>query len=152
MSEPEDSDQRRLARNLSELLQEVRVAQAGVQVLFGFLLSLAFTERYAKVDGFLHYVHVVTVLLAAGAVALLIAPAAWHRLLFRRGMREVIVRGTSVLAVLGLVLLAAAMTGTVLMIGYLVFGGVVAAVLSAATALVFLLLWFVIPLWLRMFR
>ncbi|MFE0026654.1 DUF6328 family protein [Amycolatopsis sp. NPDC059021] len=152
MSEPEDSDQRRLARNLSELLQEVRVAQNGVQVLFGFLLSLAFTERYAQAGGFLHHVHVVTVLLAAGAVALLIAPAAWHRLLFRRGMREVIVRGTSVLAVLGLVLLAAAMTGTVLMIAYLVFGGVPAAVLSAATALVFLLLWFVIPLWLRLFR
>ncbi|GAA4530037.1 DUF6328 family protein [Amycolatopsis samaneae] len=152
MSEPEESDQRRLARNLGELLQEVRVAQAGVQVLFGFLLSLAFTERYARTDGFLHHVHVVTVLLAAGAVALLIAPAAWHRLLFRRGMREVIVRYTSTLAVLGLVLLAAAMTGTVLMIGYLVFGGVAAAVLSAGTALLFLLLWFVVPLWLRFFR
>lgn len=149
MSGPEASDNERLARNVAELLQEVRVAQNGVQVLFGFLLTLAFTDRYAKADQFIHYVHITTVMLAAGAVALLIAPAAWHRVLFRRGMREQIVRDTSVLAVLGMVLLAGAMVGTVMMIGYMVFGGVAAAVLSAVVGLVFLVVWFVIPLWIR---
>ncbi|AHH97945.1 DUF6328 family protein [Kutzneria albida] len=149
MSEPEASEQRRLARNLNELLQELRVAQTGVQVLFGFLLSLAFTERYAHADGFLHIVHITTVMLAAVAVCLLIAPVAWHRVLFRRGRREAVVNRGSVLTVLGLTALALAMAGAVLLIGYTIFGGLVGGLLSAAIALLYLLLWFGVPLWAR---
>jgi hypothetical protein len=145
----EESDQQRLARNLGELLQELRVAQNGVQVLFGFLLTLAFTDRYAKADHFVHVVHISTVVAAAGAAGFLIAPAAWHRIMFRHGKRELIIRFASRFALTGLVLLATAMTGTVLMIGYVVFGGLVAGLLSAVLGLFFLLLWFVIPLWLR---
>jgi Family of unknown function (DUF6328) len=145
----EESEQQRLARNLSELLQELRVAQNGVQVLFGFLLTMAFTDRYAQADHFVHVVHVATVVAAAGAVGFLIAPAAWHRIMFRHGKRELIIRFASQFALTGLVLLAAAMTGTVLMIGHVVFGGMVAGLLSALVGLLFLLLWFIIPLWLR---
>ncbi|MFD1048116.1 DUF6328 family protein, partial [Kibdelosporangium lantanae] len=64
MSDAERSEQQQLARNLGELLQELRVAQAGVQILFGFLLSVAFTDRYARADGYVHVTHLVTVLLA----------------------------------------------------------------------------------------
>ena len=146
---PEETEPERLARNLAELLQELRVAQNGVQVLFGFLLTLAFTDRYARADDFVHVVHVVTTSLAAAAAAFLIAPAAWHRILFRHGHREQIIRSASLSALVGLILLAAAMTGTVLLIGYVVFGGLFGAVLSAAFGLLFLGLWFILPLWMR---
>ncbi|QUQ67330.1 DUF6328 family protein [Kutzneria sp. CA-103260] len=146
---PEETEPERLARNLAELLQELRVAQNGVQVLFGFLLTLAFTDRYANAGHLVHVTHVVTTSLAAGSAAFLIAPAAWHRILFRHGHREQIIRTASVSALVGLILLAAAMTGTVLMIGYMVFGALLGALLSAGFGLLFLTLWFILPLWMR---
>ena len=149
MIDPDETEPQRLARNLAELLQELRVAQNGVQVLFGFLLTLAFTERYAAAGDFVHVVHVVTTSLAAASAAFLIAPAAWHRILFRHGHREQIIRWASVSALVGLILLAAAMTGTVLMIGYVVFGGLFGALLASGFGLLFLMLWFIMPLWMR---
>jgi hypothetical protein len=146
---PEETEPERLARNLAELLQELRVAQNGVQVLFGFLLTLAFTDRYASAGHLVHVTHVVTTSLAAGSAAFLIAPAAWHRILFRHGHREQIIRTASLSALVGLILLAAAMTGTVLMIGYVVFGALLGALLSAGFGLLFLMLWFILPLWMR---
>ena len=149
MIDPDETEPQRLARNLAELLQELRVAQNGVQVLFGFLLTLAFTERYGSAGDLVHVVHVVTTSLAAASAAFLIAPAAWHRILFRHGHREQIIRWASVSALVGLILLAAAMTGTVLMIGYVVFGGLFGALLASGFGLLFLMLWFIMPLWMR---
>ncbi|MBW4716947.1 DUF6328 family protein [Saccharothrix obliqua] len=145
MSEAESSEQRRLARNLSELLQELRVAQGGVQILFGFLLSIAFTERYAEADGYVRVTHMVTVLFAAGAVALLTAPAAWHRVLFRRGRREDVIEVANRFALAGLGLLAIAMAGTILLLGEIVVGGWVAVALGVLAALFFGTLWFLLP-------
>jgi hypothetical protein len=145
MSAAEESDQRRLARNLAELLQELRVAQAGVQILFGFLLSIAFTDRYAKADTYIHITHFVTVLFATAATALLTAPAAWHRILFRQGRREQIITVASRLAVAGLACLAVAMTGTVLLISEAVFGGWAAIAVAVLVAIAFGVLWFVMP-------
>ncbi|MFI9386947.1 DUF6328 family protein [Kutzneria sp. NPDC052558] len=144
-SSPERDTQQRLARNVGELLQELRVAQNGVQVLFGFLLSVVFTDSYRKAGDFVHVTHVVVVLLTAASVGFLIAPAAWHRLLFRRGARESIVNHASRFVVIGLILLAAAMSGAVLLIGYVVFGGIVGAVLGGVIGLLFALLWFAWP-------
>ncbi|MBV9847931.1 MAG: hypothetical protein JOZ47_23110 [Kutzneria sp.] len=149
MSEPEASEQQRLARNLNELLQELRIAQTGVQVLFGFLLSVAFTDRYARADAFVHVVHVITVMFAAIAVCFLITPAAWHRILFRHGRRESIVTNASTFAVIGLASLAAATTGTVLLIGYVVFGKLTGVVLGIGMGALFGSLWFTIPMSLR---
>lgn len=149
MTAPEETEPQRLARNLAELLQELRVAQNGVQVLFGFLLAIAFTDRYASAGQLLHVIHVVTTSLAASSAAFLIAPAAWHRILFRHGRREQIIRNASVSALIGLILLATAMTGTILMIGYVVFGGLLGALLASGFGLLFLGLWFVLPLWMR---
>jgi hypothetical protein len=88
---------------------------------------------------------VVVAVLTAASAGFLIAPAAWHRILFRRGAREAIVGHANRFVVIGLVLLAAAMAGTVLLIGYVVFGGVVGGVLGGGIGLLFALLWFVRP-------
>ncbi|MFC0110355.1 DUF6328 family protein [Kibdelosporangium aridum] len=145
MSEAEESEQEQLARNLAELLQELRVAQAGVQILFGFLLSIAFTQQYAEADVYIKTTHFITVLFATAATALLTAPAAWHRVLFRAGRRERIIDAANKLAVSGLICLAVAVTGTVLLIGEVVLGGWGAIVVAVLTAIGFSLLWLIIP-------
>jgi hypothetical protein len=145
VSDAEDSEQQRLARNLAELLQELRVAQAGVQILFGFLLSIAFTERYARADDYVQITHFITVMFATAATALLTAPASWHRILFRFGRRERIISVANRLAVAGLVCLAVAVTGTVLLIGEVVIGGWSAVLVGVLTAIGFALLWLVLP-------
>lgn len=145
VSDAEDSRNKRLTRNLNELLQELRVAQAGVQILFGFLLSIVFTDRYASVDGYVRTTHFVAVLFATAAVALLTAPASWHRVLFRHGRRETIIAVANKLAVGGLICLAFAVTGTVLLIGEMVLGGWGAVVVGVLTAIGFGTLWLFIP-------
>jgi hypothetical protein len=145
VSDAERSEQQQLARNLSELLQELRVAQAGVQILFGFLLSVAFTDRYAQADEYVRVTHLVTVLLATAATALLTAPAAWHRVLFRRGRRERLIAVATKAALAGLVCLALAMSGTVLLITEVVIGGWSAIAVATAVAAGFGVLWFLWP-------
>lgn len=142
--EPE-SDGQRLQRNLNELLQELRVAQAGVQILFAFLLAVAFTSTYEHATGFQRTVHLVTVALTTGSAALLIAPAAWHRLLFRQGRRQEIIKAANRFALGGLALLAGAMTGVVLLVTDVVAGRAVAVIFAAGVAALFLVLWFVLP-------
>ena len=145
VSEAEESDQRRLARNVNELLQELRVAQAGVQILFGFLLSIAFTEKYASTSGYIRATHLITVMCAAVAVAFLTAPAAWHRMLFRQGRREDVVRSGNTFALIGLAFLALAMTGTVLLLAEVILGGWPAVIFGVVAFAVFTGLWFALP-------
>lgn len=142
----EESEHERLTRNVNELLQELRVAQAGVQFLFGFLLAVAFTEPYARATTFQHVVHLIAVIFATTAVALLSAPAAWHRLLFRQGERPKIVEVANKLAISGMVCLAVAMTFTVLLLTDEVLGNWGAVVISVFAAALFLTLWFLLPL------
>lgn len=141
-----ESHDQRLARNVGELLQELRVAQTGVQFLFGFLLSVVFTARYAQASTFEHAMHLVAVLFATAAVVLLIAPAAWHRMLFRHGRRPQIIRVANKLAVAGLACLAVAISATVLLLFDVVAGLLIATVVTVLTALAFLVLWFLLPL------
>ena len=145
VSEAEESDQRRLARNVNELLQELRVAQAGVQILFGFLLSIAFTEKYAATGLYIRVTHLVTVLCAAIAVAFLTAPAAWHRVMFRKGRREDVVESGNTFALIGLAFLAIAMTGTVLLLAEVIIGGWPSMVVGGLAFIIFAGLWFVWP-------
>src|SRR6201986_770462 len=90
-------------RNLIELLQELRVAGLGVQVLFGFLLSLPFTSQFKQLDGRDRDLYVACLLLAAVATALLLGPVAYHRLVFRPGEEEKMGRGATVIGILGLI-------------------------------------------------
>src|SRR5688572_10173985 len=92
MARGDETDSERLDRNFGDLLQELRVLQAGVQILFAFLLTLPFAARFATIDSFERIVYVVALLAAAGAAAMIIAPVAYHRVLFRRGRKPELVR------------------------------------------------------------
>jgi hypothetical protein len=134
-----------LTRNVGELLQELRVAQAGVQILFGFLLSVVFTDRFHDASGFEKSLHLSAVMLAVAATALLTAPAAWHRLLFRTGSRERILTVGNRFVLVGLVCLALAIISTVSLIAKVVYGEIAMGIVGVLSALIFGILWFVIP-------
>ena len=97
-----ESEAQRDDRNLAELLQELRVSGLGVQVLFGFLLSLPFTNRFSKVDPGQRELYLASLVLSAVATALLLGPVAYHRLVFRRGQKEHLVKASNVMAISGL--------------------------------------------------
>jgi hypothetical protein len=145
MSETGEPQHQKLARNVSELLGELRVAQAGVQILFGFLLSVAFTSTFRDASGFEKALHLVTVVFTAASTALLTAPAAWHRLLFRLGRRTEILRVGNRMVIAGLGCLAIAITLTVMLIGKVVYGPVAMVILGVVVASLFAVLWFVVP-------
>lgn len=145
MSAPEESDQERLSRNLAELLQELRVAQGGVQILFGFLLSVVFTGRYESAGAVVHGLHLVAVLLAVAATALLMATAAWHRMLFRQRQRIKIIQVANGMTLGGMSCLAGAMTATLCLIVDVVLGGGWALLVGVVAGSAFVLLWFAMP-------
>jgi hypothetical protein len=121
----------RVDRAYAEILQEIRVAQTGVQILFAFLLTLAFTSRFAAITEFQKHVYVLTLMLSAGATALLIAPAAFHRVVYRRRLKQHLVQAANRLALAGLVLLLLALGP--------------ALVLAAGALIWFIAWWFIFP-------
>jgi len=141
----EETEKERLDRNLGELLQELRVALPGVQVLFAFLLVVPFNQRFADITGFQRTVYFVTLLLATAASACLIAPTAHHRIEFRQQDKKRIVFGATRLAVFGLALLAAAMTGAVMLITDFLYHQTTVVIVAGGVALLFILLWFAWP-------
>jgi preprotein translocase subunit SecY len=145
----DESPEQQLTRNISDLLGELRVAQAGVQILFGFLLSVVFTAQYRAASGFEKSLHLSAVLLAVLATALLTAPAVWHRILFRQGRREDILRVGNRTVLVGLICLSAALTVTVALIALVVFGSPAMVVCSVVVCVLFAGLWFVLPFLLR---
>ena len=140
-----ESEAQRIDRNLGELLQELRVAGLGVQVLFGFLLAMPFTNKFASLDPEQHRLYVVDLLLAALATALLTAPVAYHRIVFRRHQKHDLLRAANLMALAGLVAVAFAISGAVLLVVSVVYDGLVAAIIAAAVAGTYALLWFVVP-------
>ena len=140
-----ESEKERLDRNLGELLQELRVALPGVQVLFAFLLVVPFNQRFSEITAFQRTVYFVTLLLATAATACLIAPTAHHRIEFRAQDKERIVFSATKLAIIGLALLAAAMTGAVLLITDFLYHSDTVAIVAAGVALLFVTLWFAWP-------
>ena len=142
----DESEAQRADRNLAELLQELRVAGLGVQVLFGFLLSLPFTNRFTRLSPGQHDLYLACLVLAAVATALLLGPVAYHRLVFRRGQKESLVRAASVMAIAGLATVGLAVSAAVLLVTGYVASGLTAAVISVLVFLVFGLLWFAFPL------
>jgi uncharacterized protein DUF6328 len=146
VSAPQEPERERLTRNLAELLQELRVAQGGVQILFGFLLTVVFTNRYEAAGAMVQGLHLLAVLLAVAATALLTATAAWHRMLFRQRQRGEIIRAANWMALGGLGCLAGAMTATLCLIIDVVLGGGWALLVGVLAGLAFVLLWFLMPL------
>src|SRR5215472_18485471 len=103
-------------RILIELLQELRVGGLGVQVLFGFLLALPFTTKFVDLNHAQRGLYIAALLLAATAIALLLAPVAYHRLVFRQRRKEQLVKDANVLAILGLVAVGLAVSASVLLV------------------------------------
>lgn len=135
----------RADRNFSELLQELRVTQTGVQILFAFLLTLAFTPRFASLDALQRGAYVATLLLAVLAAMLLTAPAAVHRMLFRRRAKLLIVDVSARLTAAGLMALGLTLTGAVLLVVDVALGRGAAVAASAGTFVVCGGLWVVLP-------
>ena len=142
----DESQAQRDDRNLAELLQELRVAGLGVQVLFGFLLSLPFTNRFATLSHAQRQLYIATLMLAALSTALLLGPVAYHRLVFRRHQKERLVRAANVMAICGLATVGLAISAAVLLVTGYVDRGVSAVLISAFTVCLFGRLWFVLPL------
>jgi hypothetical protein len=136
----------RTAREMIEFLNELRVILPGVQVLFAFLLTVPFTQRFPQLNDLQTGVFFATLLCTAIATALLIAPSSHHRVLWREGARERRLELGNVLALAGLIFLVPAMVGVIFVISDLIFGLATAVSVTALLALFFVLLWFVLPL------
>lgn len=136
----------RLDRNLTELLQELRLAIPGVTVLFGFLLALPFQVRFSEVSGFQEAVYFTTLLLTALSAILLISPTAYHRLTFRHRMKGHLVPLANRLAIAGLVSLGLSITGVVVLVTDFLYGPLITVITGGGCGVLFLLLWIVLPI------
>lgn len=144
-----ETEGQRLDRNVDEMLQELRVAQTGVQILFAFLLTITFQQRFPEITTFQRNVYVTTLILVALATALLIAPVSFHRIVFGQRQKRSLVKATNRLAIGGLVLLLLAVCGAVLLILDVVVGTRAAVVGTGGVAIWFVIFWYAIPLRIR---
>jgi hypothetical protein len=142
----QESKKERIDRELLELLNELRVALPGVQVLFAFLLTVPFAQRWTSVTTFQRDTYFVTLLCTALSSALLIAPTAQHRLLFRQREKEKLLFTANWLSLVGLFFLALAIIGVVLLITDVLFGPTMTLAVTIATAIPFLMAWYAYPL------
>ncbi|HVO52847.1 MAG TPA: DUF6328 family protein [Solirubrobacterales bacterium] len=144
-----ESEDERLDRNLGELLQELRVALPGVQVLFAFLLAVPFSSRFEKITQFEKNVYFGTLLCTAVSAALLISPSAYHRLTFHFQQKRELIKIGNRATIVGLGFLALSMVGAVVMITDVLFGGATTYLVGAAVFAMFAVLWYALPLWRR---
>jgi hypothetical protein len=140
-----ESEAERLDRNYGELLQELRVAQTGVQILFAFLLGIAFQTRFTEISSYERGIYLETLVSSALAAIMLIAPTAVHRMLFRRHQKRELVDVTSRLAATGLVFLALAVLSAVLFVVSVVINLTLAIVFTAVLGIVLVGTWYVLP-------
>ena len=145
MADGEDEGER-LDRELIELLNELRVALPGVQVLFGFLLTVPFSQGWSKVTETERRVFFASFICTAIATALLIAPSAQHRILWRAQDKEALLRRANILALSGTFFLAVAVTGVVWVVTDLIYREAPTALVTAGIAGLFAWIWFAAPL------
>jgi hypothetical protein len=143
---PEETEAQRADRNFGEVLQELRVAQTGVQILFAFLLTMPLQPRFQTFDHWERAMFIAALLLSAGATVCLIAPVAYHRALFARRLKRQVVLVASRFAILGLGLLGLAIVCAVDLVLDLVLGWGPALAIALGLATVLLLAWVVLPL------
>ncbi|MFC7532139.1 DUF6328 family protein [Actinoplanes sp. GCM10030250] len=140
-----ETEKQRWDRNFADLLQELRVAQTGVQILFAFLLTLPFSSGFPQATNFQKDVYIVALISAAFATALIISPVAFHRALFRQGRKPELVRYAHKVASAGLAFMLVSMVSSVLLITDYVLDWKWAIPLTVATALWFLFYWAALP-------
>jgi len=143
---PSETEAERDDRNLAELLQELRVAGLGIQVIFGFLLSIPFTNKFSALGPGQRTLYIVTLLLAVVATALLIGPVAYHRLIFRRHLKRHLVGAANVMAILGLATVGLTVSAAVLLVVSYAARGAPAVIIGIFVVCLFAGLWFVYPL------
>jgi hypothetical protein len=141
-----ETEEERLDRNLDELLQGLRVALPGIQVLFAFLLVVPFQQGWTTVTEFERTVYYVTLILTAAACVCLIAPTARHRMRFRELDKEWIVRSSNALAIAGLAFMGAAICGVLLLISHVIYDGAVIGIVPAVFGALIAWIWFGAPL------
>jgi hypothetical protein len=133
-------------RNWTELVQELRATQIGVQVLIGFLLALPYTDKFDTLDHVEKAAYLTVLSIAVAATAAVLAPIAYHRILFRRGLRPWLVETANKIARAGLVLAALSMCGVVFLAFDLAAGTAAGVVASGAAFVGYVVLWVVVPL------
>jgi amino acid permease len=141
----DESEQERWNRNFADLLQELRVAQTGVQILFAFLLTLPFSNRFEQTSVFQRNVYILALLAAAAATAMIISPVAFHRALFRQGRKPELVRYSHRMASGGLAFMLVSMVSAILLITDFILGHWMAYVLTGIAAAFFLVFWVLLP-------
>jgi Family of unknown function (DUF6328) len=142
----DETEDERLDRNLGELLQELRVALPGVQVLFAFLLAVPFQQNFSKITSFQRDVYFATLLLTAIAAVMLIAPSAYHRLTFHFQHKRRLVFLSNRFAIAGLAFLALAMTGAIVLITEVLFDATMTAITGTLAFSMFVVFWLALPL------
>ena len=140
------AEKERVDRELIELLNEIRVALPGVQVLFAFLLILPFQQGFAEISGVDRAVFTVALLTSALAAAMLITPSMYHRLNFRQGNKEQMLFDANRLMIVAMIVLAIGIACSIYLIADVVYGGTVAVLATVATLIVYVGLWIVLPL------
>jgi hypothetical protein len=142
----EESRRERVNRELIELLNELRVALPGVQVLFAFLLAVPFANGWAKVTSYQKDIFFATLVLTATSTACFIVPTAYHRLNFRKREKERILFLSNKFAIAGIMLLALSMTGVIVLITDVIYSKAASIVTGALALCVFGGLWLALPL------
>jgi hypothetical protein len=142
----EETHEERVNRELIELLNELRVALPGVQVLFAFLLAVPFSQRFDQTTELQRDTFMVALLSTLAGSVFLIAPSAYHRIRFRDRDKEALLRISNAFAIAGMFFLAVGMTAVVFLVTDLIFKGLATSVITALTAALFAGVWFVLPL------
>ena len=143
---PEETREERINRELIELLNELRVTLPGVQVLFAFLLAVPFANGWQRVTDVQKDAYMVALLAALAGSVFLIAPSAWHRILFRKRDKEQLLLTANAFAIIGTFFVAVGMSASVFLVTDVIYDDLVASVVAALTALLFAVVWFVSPL------
>jgi hypothetical protein len=149
---PEENEKQRLDRELMELLNELRVALPGVQVLFAFLLAIPFAKGFPTTTKFERDVFLCALASSMAATILLMAPSAYHRILFRHHDKELLIRHANRLAIAGTIALALALVLSLLLVTQYVFSDTVAGIAGGLAVGLVAALWYLLPLWIRLTR
>jgi len=144
-----EDEAKRLDRHWNELLQELRLAQTGTQILFAFLLTIAFQAKFQEADAFTHDVYAVTLIASALAVGLFLAPVSFHRLVYRQKLRDRMLPIAGHMTSAGLVFLVIAIAGGVLLALDVVLSRTVALIIVAFVLVWFTVFWYAVPAWVR---
>jgi hypothetical protein len=142
----DETELERCDRNLVELLQEVRVVQTGIQILFGFLLTVAFQPKFQKLSSFQKADYFGTLLAAAITLIMLTAPSSWHRILFRRGDKAHLVDVANRFTMTGLATMGITVIGVVMLLSDIAFPTPVTVIITTIAVVACAMAWYVMPL------